>query len=143
MGGYYYYPTVTTNQMALEGLFSCNPTSKFFCCKIFQLQAPPYFIILIFVEAFILWYNHNTVVRINDAIGSMSGGLMMQFVEEIVLRGFEVSVYVWIHTNYSLIQLPWDSPITWWACFLGYDFIFYWFHRMAHGQYILCTSTSK
>ena len=80
-----------------------------------------------------LWYNKRQLVRINDAIGSITGGLVMQVIQDIVLRGFEVSVYVWIHTHYSIIQLPWDSPLTWWACFIGYDVMYYWFHRMAHG----------
>ena len=92
---------------------------------------------MIFIEALILWYSHETTVRVNDAVGSITGGIVMQIVQDIILRGFEVSVYVWIFVNYSIIQLPWDSPVTWWICFLGYDFIYYWFHRMAHGTVII------
>uniref|UniRef100_A0A8D1V9Q8 Transmembrane protein 195 n=1 Tax=Sus scrofa TaxID=9823 RepID=A0A8D1V9Q8_PIG len=42
-----------------------------------------------------------------------------------------------IWENYSIISLPWDSPWTWYLTFLGVDFGYYWFHRMAHEVNIL------
>lgn len=42
--------------------------------------------------------------------------------------------YIYIWENYRLVDLPWDSPWTWYLTFLGVDFGYYWFHRMAHGK---------
>lgn len=42
--------------------------------------------------------------------------------------------YIYIWENYRLLELPWDSTWTWYLTFLGVDFGYYWFHRMAHGE---------
>lgn len=42
--------------------------------------------------------------------------------------------YIYIWENYRVFELPWDSPWTWYLTFLGVDFGYYWFHRMAHGE---------
>ena len=72
--------------------------------------------------------------RLNDAIGSLSAGIMMQMAQDVVIKSFKIYVYIWIYKNYHIIDLPWDSPITWWGCLVVYDFLFYWFHRAAHGE---------
>ena len=46
---------------------------------------------------------------------------------------FELLSYAWVYEHCRLVSLPWDSPLTWWLALLAYDFLFYWFHRMAHG----------
>ena len=52
----------------------------------------------------------------------------------VLLKGFEVSAYAWVHKNLRLVTLPWDSPFTWLLCLIVYDFCYYWFHRGAHGE---------
>lgn len=52
----------------------------------------------------------------------------------MVIGAFEVTSYAWVFHNFHVIELPWDSAITWWLAFLGVDFGYYWFHRMAHGE---------
>lgn len=42
--------------------------------------------------------------------------------------------YIYVWENYRLFDLPWDSQWTWYLTFLGVDFGYYWFHRMAHGK---------
>ena len=44
------------------------------------------------------------------------------------------SAYVWVYEHFCLVELPWDSPVTWWIAMLGVDFGYYWLHRMAHGK---------
>ena len=40
------------------------------------------------------------------------------------------------------MNLPWDNPWTWYLCFIGVDFLYYWFHRAAHGKTVVFTSKS-
>lgn len=46
----------------------------------------------------------------------------------------ELVFYVFIYNNFQLVELLWDSPGTWYLCFVGVDFLYYWFHRAAHGK---------
>ena len=46
----------------------------------------------------------------------------------------ELVFYVFVYNNFQLVELPWDSPGTWYLCFIGVDFLYYWFHRAAHGK---------
>lgn len=69
--------------------------------------------------------------RINAGLSSASSGLLMRIVH-ILMKNWEIKSYIWVNDNYRIVQLPWDSPWTWWACFLGVDMMYYWFHRMAH-----------
>ena len=46
----------------------------------------------------------------------------------------ELVFYVFVYDNFHLVELPWDSPGTWYLCFIGVDFLYYWFHRAAHGK---------
>ena len=52
----------------------------------------------------------------------------------LVTRSFEIVGYIWIYNNYNLLDLPWDSSVTWLAAMLMMDFLFYWFHRFCHGE---------
>ncbi|XP_014671886.1 PREDICTED: alkylglycerol monooxygenase-like isoform X2 [Priapulus caudatus] len=40
--------------------------------------------------------------------------------------------YIYVYDHWKLFTLPWNSPWTWLICFIGVDFCYYWFHRMAH-----------
>merc|ERR1719347_1355456 len=51
---------------------------------------------------------------------------------DVVTSGLLFTAYQYVHINYSLYQLPWDSPITWIFAGLGIDFCYYWVHRAAH-----------
>ena len=57
---------------------------------------------------------------------------MMILTNTLVSKSLEIVVYVWVYTNFHLVNLPWDSPVTWWVAFIGVDFGYYWFHRAAH-----------
>ena len=46
----------------------------------------------------------------------------------------ELALYVFVYEKFHLVTLPWDSPGTWYLCFIGVDFLYYWFHRAAHGK---------
>ena len=52
------------------------------------------------------------------------------------MSSVELALYVFVYDNLHLVTLPWDSPWTWYICFFGVDFFYYWFHRAAHGRFI-------
>lgn len=51
----------------------------------------------------------------------------------LVMRGCELTAYMYVWDRFRLVELPWDSAWTWWFTFLGVDFCYYWVHRFAHG----------
>lgn len=53
----------------------------------------------------------------------------------VAIGAFEITSYIWVYNNFSVMALPWDSAITWWIGLFTVDFGYYWFHRMAHGEY--------
>lgn len=86
------------------------------------------------IETFIRWYKGLPTIKLNDAFGSISNGVLLVLIDVLLLRFVEISLYLWAYENINVIQLPWDSSITWWTCLIAYDFMFYWIHRLTHGK---------
>ena len=97
------------------------------------IQAVPYFILFVCLEVVVLALQHKPLPRINDSINSMSAGLIMSMLQ-LCTTAIELVSYSWVYETLRLAELPWDSAWTWLLTFLGLDFFFYWFHRMAHGE---------
>ncbi|KAJ3407862.1 hypothetical protein HDV05_005241 [Chytridiales sp. JEL 0842] len=71
-------------------------------------------------------------VRLNDTLSSLSAGLCQQL-SELVAKNIEIASYVFIHNHYCLLpNLDITQLWVWIVAFLGVDFGYYWFHRMAH-----------
>ncbi|XP_028624648.1 alkylglycerol monooxygenase isoform X3 [Grammomys surdaster] len=95
-------------------------------------KATPFFIFLILLELVISWIlKGKPSGRLDDTLTSMSAGVVSRL-PSLFFRSLEVTSYIYIWENYRLFELPWDSPWTWYLTFLGVDFGYYWFHRMAH-----------
>ncbi|KAI4543870.1 hypothetical protein MG293_006664 [Ovis ammon polii] len=95
-------------------------------------KATPLFISLMLLELVISWIRKGKPLGgLDDALASLSAGIMSRL-PRLFYRSIELTSYVYIWENYRLISLPWDSPWTWYLTFLGVDFGYYWFHRMAH-----------
>uniref|UniRef100_A0ABI7VZX5 Alkylglycerol monooxygenase n=1 Tax=Felis catus TaxID=9685 RepID=A0ABI7VZX5_FELCA len=95
-------------------------------------QATPFFISLMLLELVVSWILKGKAPgRLDDALTSMSAGILSRL-PSLFSRSIELTTYIYIWENYRLIILPWDSPWTWYLTFLGVDFGYYWFHRMAH-----------
>nr|XP_033786871.1 alkylglycerol monooxygenase-like isoform X2 [Geotrypetes seraphini] len=94
-------------------------------------QASLYFIFMMWLELIVSWTWKGKPLRVNDGLTSLSAGMLSRL-PELVTRGIELTSYIYIWNNYRLLELPWDSPWTWWLTFIGVDFGYYWFHRMAH-----------
>nr|XP_028606810.1 alkylglycerol monooxygenase [Podarcis muralis] len=120
----------------LRGLFyALTPNESSFCAveevPDYVDQATPWFITLIFLELIVKWAQKGSSARVNDSIASLSAGILSQLPEALFIT-IELAIYIYVWDNYRLLELPWDSPWTWYLTFLGVDFGYYWFHRMAH-----------
>lgn len=94
-------------------------------------EAVPFFLGAIALEYVLAFLTRLPPARLNDAFSSIAAGTLSQLSKIIVLSA-ELALYVFIYDNFNLITLPWDYPGTWYFCFIGVDFIYYWFHRAAH-----------
>ncbi|XP_065255972.1 alkylglycerol monooxygenase [Emys orbicularis] len=100
-------------------------------------KATPLFVVLMLLEFVVSWvWRHQAPGRINDSITSLSAGVLSRL-PDVVSRSLELTTYIYVWDNYRLFELLWDSPWTWYLTFLGVDFGYYWFHRMAHEVNIL------
>tara|TARA_B100000029_G_scaffold24474_1_gene24199 strand:- start:743 stop:1966 length:1224 start_codon:yes stop_codon:yes gene_type:complete len=94
--------------------------------------AIPFFIIGMIVEClFARKLGKKDHYRINDTINNLTMGIFSQIIEIIFGLGFFFS-YVWFYENCRVLNLPKSSWYVWVLCFLGYDFLYYVFHRASH-----------
>ncbi|XP_071326904.1 alkylglycerol monooxygenase [Trachinotus anak] len=95
-------------------------------------QATPVFVGLIFLELVVGVLKAGApMVTISDGLTSISAGMISRL-PMLLMRGCELSTYIYVWDRYRLVELPWDSAWTWWFTFLGVDFCYYWVHRFAH-----------
>ncbi|MBN3285748.1 ALKMO monooxygenase, partial [Polyodon spathula] len=95
-------------------------------------QATPFFIGMLVLEFLLSWVkNGQPAIRVNDGITSLSAGVLSRL-PRVLAKSVELSTYIYVWNNYRLLELPWDSPWTWWLTFLGVDFGYYWVHRLSH-----------
>merc|ERR1719450_474397 len=50
----------------------------------------------------------------------------------MLTRLFMIQTYDYIHQEYRLTSLAWDSPLTWLLTAVLLDLGYYWFHRASH-----------
>ncbi len=90
----------------------------------------PIFFILIGVELLVSKMQKSNLYRFNDAITNISCGIVQQ-VTGVFTKTMLVVGYLYIYQHWRLFELE-ENWVTWIALFLGIDFFYYWFHRMAH-----------
>lgn len=97
--------------------------------------AVPFFLILIGAE---YWYTrkkglyyfnlHNTVTNLGIGIAER--------LADVLVAGYFYFIYDYIQKHYGLFQIR--SSVAWWLLlFLLTDFIWYWYHRLAHEMNVL------
>jgi sterol desaturase/sphingolipid hydroxylase (fatty acid hydroxylase superfamily)/uncharacterized membrane protein YhhN len=95
--------------------------------------ATPVFFLLIGLEFAWGWARRRNTYRLNDAINSISLGMLSQ-VTTVFTRLFRVGIY---NAAYGLVAI-WHNDafwMTWWGGLLAvvfYDFCYYWLHRAGH-----------
>ena len=91
----------------------------------------PVFFLLIGVELLVARWRGEKLYRYNDSINDLNCGILQQvlgvFVKAIVFGGYVALYEVW-----HAFEISSRSPATWVFCFLGVDFLYYWFHRVSH-----------
>lgn len=101
--------------------------------------AIPAFFLLIGIELLIDRVKKTNYYRFNDAITNMNCGVGSQ-VLGVFLRSFIYIGYYFLYQNYKLFELPeigkayssFEIILTSFVLFIGVDFFYYWFHRLAH-----------
>uniref|UniRef100_A0A8C4DFS8 Alkylglycerol monooxygenase n=1 Tax=Dicentrarchus labrax TaxID=13489 RepID=A0A8C4DFS8_DICLA len=96
------------------------------------VTATPFFVGLMVLELVVgVLKTGGSVVPLGDGLTSISAGMISRL-PLLVMRGCELTAYMYVWDRYCLVELPWDSAWTWWFTFLGVDFCYYWVHRFAH-----------
>jgi sterol desaturase/sphingolipid hydroxylase (fatty acid hydroxylase superfamily) len=96
-----------------------------------MLWAIPAFFLLIGVELVAARVMGRAVYRANDAIASLSLGVMSQLTG-VFTKALTVGIYAVIVEHVALFDLSATSPWVWVAGLLLYDFCYYWLHRAGH-----------
>ncbi len=97
---------------------------------IYMLLAIPMFFLMMGIEYLVGWFKKQQYYRFNDAITNLCIGIGSQAIS-LFLKGILLGGYVLIFEHLSVIAIP----VTWWttiACFLVFDFLYYWAHRWSH-----------
>jgi alkylglycerol monooxygenase len=97
--------------------------------------AVPVFFLLIGGEAFYAWWARKDYYRFDDSINDLSCGIVEQVVG-IFIKGGLFLGYLGLYRHGRLFEITEYSPAVQWGAafvlFLGVDFCYYWFHRIAH-----------
>ena len=101
--------------------------------------ATPVFFALIALEYLVGRARGRSNYRLNDAVNSLSLGVMSQVIG-LFTRALTVGIYVVAYEALALWRLPADA---WWVWVLGvvfYDFCYYWNHRLGHESAVFWAS---
>jgi len=93
--------------------------------------AIPVFFVLIGVELWVGKRRGQQLYRLNDSLNDLSCGIL-QRLAMLLCAVFLFAGYLAIHERFALAALPSDSAAVWIACFIGVDFLYYWYHRLSH-----------
>ncbi len=92
--------------------------------------AIPVFFLLIGIELLISRMRKLSYYRYHDSITNLSCGIGSQ-VAGIFLKTATIFGYKYLFEHYALFSIP-TNAVTFILLFLGVDFFYYWFHRLAH-----------
>ena len=93
--------------------------------------ATPVFVALIGIEWLAGRRRGHDTYRLNDALSSIGLGVMSQIVG-VFSALFTVAVYTLAYQHGALWRLPANAVWVWVAALVGYDFCYYWHHRLGH-----------
>jgi alkylglycerol monooxygenase len=93
--------------------------------------AIPVFFALIAVELAVARLRRKDYYSLGDSVADIGTGLIQQVVD-VFLRTALFAGYVYVYERHRVLTMDAAAAWTWVACFLGVDFLYYWFHRMSH-----------
>lgn len=95
------------------------------------VYAIPVFVALMAAEFGIGLALGRKVYRLNDAVGSLTAGILSQ-ISGVFMLALSVGVYVLVYNHFALFSLPADDWRVWVGALVAYDFFYYWNHRIDH-----------
>ncbi len=100
--------------------------------------ATPVFFLLIAVEFAWGIYRKRNTYRLNDAVNSISLGMLSQ-VSAVFTRLLRVGIYTAVYSSVALFPDTafWTTWYGWLLALVFYDFCYYWLHRMGHESAVL------
>jgi alkylglycerol monooxygenase len=93
--------------------------------------AIPVFFVLIGVELVVARLVARDVYRFSDSVIDLSCGILQQ-VAEVFLKTVLFAGYAALFASHRLFEIPATGVGAGVACFVGVDFLYYWFHRWSH-----------
>jgi sterol desaturase/sphingolipid hydroxylase (fatty acid hydroxylase superfamily) len=93
--------------------------------------AIPVFFALIALELVITRVTERDYYRLADSLSDLSCGIVQQLLEVFVKTALFAG-YLFLYERYRVADVPGGAAWAWVACFLGVDFLYYWFHRLSH-----------
>ena len=95
------------------------------------VYAIPVFLALMAAEFGIGLALGRNVYRLNDAVGSLTAGILSQ-ISSVFTVALSVGIYVLVYNHCSLFYLRADDWRVWVGALIAYDFFYYWNHRIDH-----------
>jgi len=95
------------------------------------VYAIPVFVVLMAAEFAIGVATGRNVYRLNDAIGSLTAGILSQ-ISGVFMLALSVGIYVLVYKHFSLVAMRADDWRVWVGALIAYDFLYYWNHRIDH-----------
>ena len=93
--------------------------------------AIPVFFVLIALELVITRLQEKEYYSLGDSISDVGTGMVSQLVD-VFLKTALFAGYLYVYERHRVTTLDNGSIAVWVACFIGVDFLYYWFHRMSH-----------
>ena len=93
--------------------------------------AIPVFFLLIGVELLAVRVAGRHDYRLADSVNDLSCGILDQLLE-VFLKAALFAGYGFVYERFRVASMPASSVAAWALCFVGVDFLYYWFHRMSH-----------
>ena len=95
------------------------------------VYAIPVFLALMAAEYGVGLALGRNVSRLNDAIGSLTAGILSQ-ISGVFTLALRVGIYAIVYDHFALLPLKADDWRVWLLSLLAYDFLYYWNHRVGH-----------
>ena len=95
------------------------------------VYAIPVFLALMAAEYGVGLALGRNVYRLNDAIGSLTAGILSQ-ISGVFTLALRVGIYAVVYDRFAFQHLAADDWRIWLFALLAYDFLYYWNHRVGH-----------
>jgi len=103
------------------------------------VYAVPFFLVLLLLELLFGWVRRQQTFSLSDTLSSLSLGLSGQ-VMNVFVKAINIGVYVLAYQYLSLFELSAQHWWVWVIGLVGYDFCYYWTHRMGHETNLMWAS---